>query len=69
MASTTRRPRTRPPAQRVQVDRKEELLAEVDAELLAGAVAVAAGASPYRVVIEMALEMWLNEQRKKGRQK
>ncbi len=57
------RPRTRPPARRVQVDLREELLTEVDAELLAGAVEVAAGASPYRVVIEMALEMWLNQQR------
>jgi Arc/MetJ family transcription regulator len=44
------RPRTRPPVRRIAV--------EIDQELLA-AVELAAGASPYRVIVEEALRLWL----------
>jgi hypothetical protein len=44
------RPRTRPPVRRMTV--------EVD-EVLFGLVEVAAGASPFRVVVEEALQLWL----------
>jgi hypothetical protein len=44
------RPRTRPPVRRIAV--------EVDQKLLA-AVELVAGASPYRVIVEEALQLWL----------
>jgi hypothetical protein len=44
------RPRTRPPTRRLAVDVDQELLALVE---------LAAGASPYRVVVEEALQWWL----------
>ena len=46
------RPRTRPPVRRMTV--------EVD-EVLFAAVEMAAGASPFRVVVEEALRLWLKQ--------
>jgi hypothetical protein len=49
------RPRTRRPVRRVTLELEEELLADV--------IELAAGASPLRVIVEAGLQMWLNEQR------
>ncbi len=54
------RPRTRPPVRRVTLELDEELLADV--------IELAAGASPLRVIVEAGLQMWLDQQRQSHQQ-
>jgi hypothetical protein len=54
------RPRTRRPVRRVTLELDEELLADV--------IELAAGASPLRVIVEAGLQMWLDQQRQSHQQ-
>jgi hypothetical protein len=47
------RPRTRPPVRRMTVELDDALVAAVE---------VAAGASPFRVIVEEGLRLWLQRQ-------
>ncbi len=49
------RPRSRRPVRRVTLELDEEVLADV--------IEVAAGASPLRAIVEAGLQMWLAQQR------